>query len=211
MPSLALIFWHESLLSLILWGEILCLFAALVLRYIGESAVRRNPDDYVFHFSRVWWTTFKQTPSPVSAPRMIDVDGDEEGGRGPLMDLVDEDAIAELGRPARVKGEEGDDGESGDAGGEAAGMRVSTLVVRVVPGQGADEVVGWVGNALKIRVMASAEGGQANKAVIELLASTLGVRGHQVQLKRGHYDEQKTLSIAGMTQGELDERLAAFS
>lgn len=219
MSPLALIFWHETWLSLFLWTEILCLVAAMILHYIGQSSVRRNPDDYVYHFAKVWWTTFRQTPSPISKPRMIDVDADED--QGPLMDLIDEEAIAELAKPAPEPRDDEDEGHGADdeeSGGResaaepaAGGMRVATLSVRVIPQQSTDEVVGWQGKTLRIRVTASAEGGQANKAVIELLSSALGLRPHQVQLKRGHYDEQKTLSIAGLTQPELDERLSTFS
>lgn len=213
MSPVALIFWHETWLSLFLWTEVLCLLAAAILHYIGQSSVRRNPDDYVYHFSKVWWTTFRQKPSPIRAPRMIDVDADETD-KGPLMDLIDEEAIAELGRPAAEPSDDDDDSEApeqADADQVAGGMRVSTLTVRVIPQQSNDEVVGWQGKTLKIRVTAAEEGGQANKAVIELLSSTLGLRPHQVQLKRGHYEEQKTLSIAGLTQPELDERLSTFS
>jgi uncharacterized protein YggU (UPF0235/DUF167 family) len=215
MPTLSFIFWHETWLSLIFWAEILSLVAAMIFHYVGQASVRRNPDDYVYHFSRVWWTTFRQKPSPISAPRMIDVDADEDGDKGPLMDLIDEDAIAALANPEaeprRPRRAASDDDESeGEGDGGAVGTRVANLTVRVVTQQSNDEIVGWQGNALKIRVTAGAEGGQANKSVIELLASSLGLRPHQVQLKRGHYDEQKSFSIAGLTQAELDERLSSF-
>jgi uncharacterized protein YggU (UPF0235/DUF167 family) len=214
---LSLIFWTETWLSLILWTEILCLVAAAILHYVGQSSVRRNPDDYVYHFARVWWTTFRQKPSPIRAPRMIDVDADDMDKRGPLMDLIDEDAIAELAKPAPEPDDEdsprqrvpADDEDADDQ--PSAAPRVATLNVRVIPQQSSDEVVGFQGKTLKIRVTASEEGGQANKAVIELLSSALGLRPHQVQLKRGHYDELKVFSIAGLTQPELDERLTTFS
>ncbi|HZZ42445.1 MAG TPA: DUF167 family protein [Tepidisphaeraceae bacterium] len=210
-PILAIIFWHETFLSLVLWAEILCLVAATILHYIGQTSVRRNPDDYVYHFSRVWWTTFRQKPSPIRAPRMIDVDADDDS-KAPLMDLVDEDAIEALGRPAReVDDDDGERGESSDEQSASSGMRVANLTVRVISQQSTDEIVGFHGRALKIRVTASEDGGQANKSVIELLAVTLGLRPHQIQLKRGHYEEQKTLAIAGITQADLDERLSTFS
>lgn len=218
MGILALIFWHETWLSMILWTELLCLVAAMILHYVGQSSVRRNPDDYVYHFARVWWTTFKQSPSPIRAPKMIDVDGDDDSKSAPLMDLIDEEAIAELARPAadRKSNDDGEeDSESSDEDGApataASTMRVATLTVRVIPQQSNDEVVGWAGKTLKIRVTAAEEGGQANKAVIELLSSALGLRPHQVQLRRGHYDDQKTFAIAGLTQPELDEKLSTFS
>jgi uncharacterized protein (TIGR00251 family) len=206
------VFWTETWLSLICWAELLWLGAAGILYYIGKNSVKRNPDDYVYHFAKLWWATFKLKPSPIRAPRMIDVEGDQEGDRGALMDFVDEDAIAELGKAFEEPAEESQEEEAPrEVGEQAAGTRSASLTVRVIPNSSADEVVGWMGKALKIRVTAAQEGGQANKSVIELLSSTLGLRPHQIQLKRGHYEEQKVLQISGITQSDLDERLSTFS
>ena len=48
------------------------------------------------------------------------------------------------------------------------------LKVKVLPNSSRDEVCGYLGGALKIKVRAIPESGKANKAVIALLASTLG-------------------------------------
>ena len=47
--------------------------------------------------------------------------------------------------------------------------------MKVVPGSSRDQVVGWLGDASKIKVTAPPEKGKANEAVIELLAEPLGV------------------------------------
>jgi len=44
------------------------------------------------------------------------------------------------------------------------------LKVKVVPGSSRDQIAGWLGDALKIKVTAPPERGKANEAVIEILA-----------------------------------------
>ena len=49
------------------------------------------------------------------------------------------------------------------------------LSLKVVPGSSRDEVVGWLANALKVKVKAPPEKGRANEAVVALLADRLGI------------------------------------
>ena len=52
---------------------------------------------------------------------------------------------------------------------------VCRLPVKVVPGAARSEVAGRLGAAVKVRVAAPPEGGQANRAVCALLAERLGL------------------------------------
>ncbi|MFM7075771.1 MAG: DUF167 domain-containing protein, partial [Planctomycetaceae bacterium] len=52
---------------------------------------------------------------------------------------------------------------------------MARLEVKVVPGSSRDQIVGWLGDALKIKVTAPPEKGKANERVVELLAGALGI------------------------------------
>ena len=77
------------------------------------------------------------------------------------------------------------------------------LKVKVVPGSSRDEIVGWLGDALKIKVMAPPEKGKANEAVVEMLADHLGVGMDDIKVVSGHSSPSKVLAINGMD----DERI----
>ena len=81
--------------------------------------------------------------------------------------------------------------------------------IKAVPGARRDEVAGWLGDRLKIRVSAPAEGGKANKAICAVLAGALGVRQRDVEIVGGHSSAEKTVDIAGLSDGELAARLPA--
>ena len=70
--------------------------------------------------------------------------------------------------------------------------------VKVVPGASRDEIAGAVGQRLKVRVSAPAEGGRANKAVCRLVAARLGVRGGCVEIETGAGSAAKTLRVTGV-------------
>lgn len=69
------------------------------------------------------------------------------------------------------------------------------LLVKVVPGAGREEVAGWVGERLKLRVTAPPEKGKANAAVVALLAETLGVPRARVRIASGVSSPLKTVEV----------------
>jgi hypothetical protein len=58
-----------------------------------------------------------------------------------------------------------------DSNPERASQTMGRLNVKVVPGSSRNQIVGWLGHALKIRVTAPPEKGKANEAVIDLVVS----------------------------------------
>jgi uncharacterized protein (TIGR00251 family) len=72
------------------------------------------------------------------------------------------------------------------------------LKIKVVPGSSGDQIVGWLGEALKIRVTAPPEKGKANEAVIALVAERLEISTDDIRLASGHSSASKVLAITGM-------------
>lgn len=89
---------------------------------------------------------------------------------------------------------------------------MSRLPVRLTPGASADRIDGWDVDAdgrpvLKVRVRARPVEGEANAALIKLLAKSLGVPKSAVSLDRGGQSRTKMLSVDGLTDDELRDRL----
>jgi uncharacterized protein (TIGR00251 family) len=82
------------------------------------------------------------------------------------------------------------------------------LNVKVVPGSSRDEIVGWLGDALKIKVMAPPEKGKANESVVEILAEKLGIGTDDIEIVSGHSSPSKVLSIEGMDDESLKKAFA---
>jgi len=72
------------------------------------------------------------------------------------------------------------------------------LNVKVVPGSSRDKIVGWLGDALKIKVTAPPEKGRANKAVVDLLSLKLGISTDDIEVVSGHSSPSKVIAITGM-------------
>ena len=65
------------------------------------------------------------------------------------------------------------------------------LHVRVQPKARANAVRGWSGATLRVSVTAAPEDGRATRAVIDLLAGTLGVAPSSISLVRGAASRDK--------------------
>lgn len=83
------------------------------------------------------------------------------------------------------------------------------LRLRVTPRGGRDAVVGWDGEALRVRVAAAPADGAANDAVVALLARALGVSKGAVEIVRGASSREKWVRVRGLDAAALREILAA--
>lgn len=83
------------------------------------------------------------------------------------------------------------------------------LRVRVQPRAGQDEVVGWDGATLRVRVSAAPVDGEANEAVRVLVARSFRVPQSAVALVRGARGRDKLLRIHGYSLETLEARLKA--
>ena len=73
-----------------------------------------------------------------------------------------------------------------------------TLELKTIPNAPRNEIVGWLGGALKVKVHAPAVEGKANDELIEFLAEKLGVHRRSVTLLRGDKSRQKVVQIDGL-------------
>ena len=85
----------------------------------------------------------------------------------------------------------------------------SELKVRVIPNASRDEVVGWYGDALKLKTRVPPEDGKANKAVCALLAKRLALPKKRITVVRGATNQNKVLRIEGLDADALARRLEA--
>ena len=83
------------------------------------------------------------------------------------------------------------------------------LAVRVQPGASRDEIVGWQGAALRVRVSAPPQDGRANAAVARLLAAALGVAPSTVELVRGAGGRDKVYRFRTLDVTAARARLGA--
>jgi len=91
---------------------------------------------------------------------------------------------------------------------------MARLAVRLTPGASADRIDGWDVDVegrpvLKVRVRARPVEGEANEALIRLLAKTLGAPRSAVSLARGGQSRLKMIEVAGLDDAELRARITA--
>ena len=89
---------------------------------------------------------------------------------------------------------------------------MANLPVRLTPGASADRIDGWDVDVdgrpiLKVRVRARPVEGEANAALLKLLAKSLGVPKSAVSLERGGQSRIKMIAVAGLTDDEAKSRL----
>ena len=82
------------------------------------------------------------------------------------------------------------------------------IAVKVVPRAAKDEIVGWLDQALKVRVAAPPQDGRANRALEQLLAAALGLKKSAVVVAAGRSSALKRVAIEGLSREEILRRLA---
>jgi uncharacterized protein (TIGR00251 family) len=83
------------------------------------------------------------------------------------------------------------------------------LPIRAHPGARRNELRGEQDGMLKVCVTQMPEKGKANKAIVELLAKSLGLKKSQIELLSGETSHQKRFLIRNITLQELAQKLAA--
>jgi uncharacterized protein (TIGR00251 family) len=83
-----------------------------------------------------------------------------------------------------------------------------TLAIKAIPNAPRSEVVGWLGDALKVKVHAPPVEGRANDALCAFLAETLGLPRRAVTVLRGDTSRQKLVRLDGLTLAEVKARFS---
>jgi uncharacterized protein (TIGR00251 family) len=81
------------------------------------------------------------------------------------------------------------------------------LGVRVTPRAGRNEIAGWRDAVLVLRVTAAPVEGEANRAVVALLARALRVAPSAIGVERGQRGRDKIVRVEGLTGAEVEARL----
>ena len=76
-----------------------------------------------------------------------------------------------------------------------------------MPNAPSSRVVGWLGDALKVKVHAPALEGRANEELCEFLADQLGLPKRAVILAQGEKSRQKLVRITGLSLAEVRAKL----
>ena len=92
--------------------------------------------------------------------------------------------------------------------GKAAVRPQATLSVRVQPRASRNEVAGWVGDQLKIKLTAPPVEGAANEACLKFLADLLDLAPSRLAILQGERSRTKVVRITGLTQSEVRARLS---
>ena len=82
------------------------------------------------------------------------------------------------------------------------------LTVRVIPRSSRPGIVGWDSNILKVKVSAAPVEGLANKALVTLLANTLGIAKGRVEIVSGRRSKMKSVRIHGLSGMDIKSLLA---
>lgn len=89
----------------------------------------------------------------------------------------------------------------------SAAPSACTLAIKAIPNAPRSEVIGWLGDALKVKVHAPPVEGRATAALCEFLADELGLPRRAVTVLRGDLSRQKVLRFEGLTLADLKARL----
>ncbi|WP_414663480.1 DUF167 domain-containing protein [Horticoccus sp. 23ND18S-11] len=81
------------------------------------------------------------------------------------------------------------------------------LAIKAIPNAPRSEVVGWLGDAIKIKVHAPPVEGRANEVLCAFLADALNLPQRAVTVLRGDTSRQKTIRIHGLSLAEVTQRL----
>jgi len=83
----------------------------------------------------------------------------------------------------------------------------AAFTVHVVTRAKKNEIVGQMGDAIKVRLTAPPVEGKANEALLDFLAERLGVAKSQLEIVAGITSHNKMISVIGLSPAEVENLL----
>ena len=84
------------------------------------------------------------------------------------------------------------------------------LQVKVIPSSSRDCLAGWLEETLKVKVMAPADKGKANAAVIRMIEKSLDLPKGSVQIENGLTSSRKIIDINCDDLQSIKDKLSAL-
>lgn len=82
---------------------------------------------------------------------------------------------------------------------------MTTIQVKIIPNASKNQIVGWQGEFLKIRIHAPPEKGAANEELIDFLSQELNISKKEISILSGHTSRIKKIKINGKTLIEINK------
>lgn len=111
------------------------------------------------------------------------------------------------GRPRSLRAYRQDVAEKPGKCPARAGAGGASFAVHVVPRSSVNEVSGYHGDAIKIKLVAPAVDGAANQALLEFLSKKLGVAKRHVMIIAGEHSRDKLVRVEGIGADDVERLL----
>lgn len=86
-------------------------------------------------------------------------------------------------------------------------MKQYVISMHIVPRAARDEVAGWHGQSVKVRLRAPPVDGKANRALLGFLKKKLALPAGRLELVGGGAAREKRVLVRGLTRAEVESRL----
>ena len=81
------------------------------------------------------------------------------------------------------------------------------LKVKITPNSKRNEIIGWFGDQLKIKIAAVPEKGKANKELVNFLSDKLNCPSSFISIEKGCISSSKLLAIEGYCLEDIERKL----
>ncbi len=83
------------------------------------------------------------------------------------------------------------------------------LQIKVHPGASRNEIAGFTGGVLQVKIAAPPEKGKANRELTDFLSRILGVKKSSISIIKGETGRNKLIAIEGLDSDAIIKRLSA--